>query len=385
MTNDPAIVIPCWNRPKLLHRLLKSIIHSGLPGEKRIPLIFSVDSKPPKALIKLIESFEWNFGKKEIVYHSEKKGLRENILFCGDLTNKYGTVILLEEDLIAGRSFYQFAMEAINFYKADERIAGISLYSYDYSELGLNKFIPMNDNSSAFFMKWPSSWGQVWNNKQWMGFRDWYDQNKEEDFATINIHEGINRWPPSSWKKYFCAYLAVSNRYFVYPRQSYTTNPGEQGENYSPGTFRPFQVPLSFLPTGPFSFKEFKDSKVKYDQYFELEFKNIDTEKHYICSRDIEFDLFGNKNLDKISSKYLVSIRKSNNPVCSFRLFEFPAEINIINNNYDGIFTLGLTHSFQPKISLMHKGIIINRQYKFISLGDFFRLLYFKVLKKFRK
>ena len=81
MNYDPAIIIPCWNRPKFLQRLLKSIVHSGLPGEKRIPLIFSVDLNPPKALIRLIESFEWNFGEKEIIYHRQKKGLRGNILF----------------------------------------------------------------------------------------------------------------------------------------------------------------------------------------------------------------------------------------------------------------------------------------------------------------
>ncbi|MEI6864957.1 hypothetical protein [Flavicella sp.] len=48
---------------------------------------------------------------------------------------------------------------AATFYMEESKVAGISLYSYEYEELGWYQFYPKNLGTDNFFMQWAASWG----------------------------------------------------------------------------------------------------------------------------------------------------------------------------------------------------------------------------------
>lgn len=87
---------------------------------------------------------------KKIILHPSNIGLKQNILSCGDLVDEYDAVIVLEDDLYVAKDFYNYAKQAAYYYLNNDNIAGISLFSYKYTEIGFYQFYPFQDNYDTF-------------------------------------------------------------------------------------------------------------------------------------------------------------------------------------------------------------------------------------------
>src|SRR4030043_1928352 len=127
MKYSPAIVVVAYNRPRSLERLL-----SSLRNAKKISnaeLIISIDNKEPENIIikNIADAFEWPYGDKKVIYQEKRLGLKQHVLQCGDLSQKYGSIIMLEDDLMVSPYFYDFAKKALEFYDGDDKIGGVSL------------------------------------------------------------------------------------------------------------------------------------------------------------------------------------------------------------------------------------------------------------------
>ena len=100
-----GVVIPCYNRVDSLNRLLVSLKDANYLGDD-VDLIFSIDYSGINSVQVLAESFQWEFGIKKLILHSNNLGLKQNILSCGDLVDEYDAVIILEDDLYVAKDFY---------------------------------------------------------------------------------------------------------------------------------------------------------------------------------------------------------------------------------------------------------------------------------------
>jgi hypothetical protein len=269
----PAIIIAAYNRPNSLQRILQSIHIADYPKNKDIPLIISIDggSVHNDTLKDIATAFKWDYGEKKIIMHENNLGLKQHILSCGDLSNEYESVIILEDDIVVSPGFYVYAQIVGDYYKEDETINQISLYSYGIVEYTNLPFHPIMTSDSVYFLQTGSSWGQLWTNKQWQRFRKWLFQNETTlDFDQIMMPKAVKLWPSNtSWKKWFNAFLIDTNTYCVVPYRSFSSNCGDDGIHHrSIGNM--FQVPLAY------SFMCFKlpninDSICVYDAFFEIE------------------------------------------------------------------------------------------------------------------
>ncbi|MEM8858266.1 MAG: glycosyltransferase family 2 protein, partial [Chloroflexota bacterium] len=117
----PAIVVIAYNRPEPLQRLLSSIQKARYPNGTQIPIVISIDGggEHNAAVSEIAQTFRWAYGEKEIINHSSNLGLIEHVFACGDLSQKFGSIILLEDDLFVGRSFYFYAQQGLNFFDVD--------------------------------------------------------------------------------------------------------------------------------------------------------------------------------------------------------------------------------------------------------------------------
>ena len=86
------------------------------------------------------------------------------------------------------------------------------------------------------------------------------------EFHHIPVY--IQYWSSHSWKKIFTEYLVSQEKYFVFPRVAYTTNPGEVGTNYS-SKVDYFNTALSEIG-GDISFATWERNSLKYDASFEI-------------------------------------------------------------------------------------------------------------------
>ena len=126
VTITPAIVVVAYNRENSLRRLLNSISNASF-SVNSIPMIISIDGEAPDTVIAIAKDFHWSHGDKRIINHDHRLGLKEHIFACGNLTSQYGTVIILEDDLLVSPGFYDFDKKAAEFFDKEQEIAGISL------------------------------------------------------------------------------------------------------------------------------------------------------------------------------------------------------------------------------------------------------------------
>jgi hypothetical protein len=135
----PSLVLALYNREEAALRSLESISAARYPG-RDVRLVISIDNDSNKNenIERVAREYNWKHGEKEVIYHKQKLGLREHFNFCGDLTQKYGTVIFLEDDLFVSPHYYDYALQALDFYRGDDRVAGISLFSYHRLDQGGN-------------------------------------------------------------------------------------------------------------------------------------------------------------------------------------------------------------------------------------------------------
>ncbi|HTH31890.1 MAG TPA: glycosyltransferase family A protein [Lacibacter sp.] len=368
MEADIAIVIAAYNRPASLLRLLGSVAAANYQGYGNISLYLSIDHSGSDDCKYIAEAFEWKYGTKKVLQHSQNLGLKKHILSCGDLSQQHEGVIVLEDDLFVSPGFYDYAQQAYAFYKADDQVAGIALYHNSFNEVAYCPFEPLHDGFDNYFMQVPCSWGQLWTGKQWRGFVHYMNGAKDEEMRTLPGN--VQQWPgKSSWKKYFYSYLHQSGKYFVYPRIGLSTNFGDAGQHLQQSQ-AVFQTPL-LLSTKIFQFSTLSDSLSLYDGFFEL---SGDVYKRFVGSNEaVSFDLNGTKPLHSVTTKYLISSKQCKRPQQKFAVACYPYENNILlsimrNGNSEAYFSFGETSDFSEQPQFSRLPIDVNR----IFLNDTF-------------
>ncbi|MFN8287471.1 MAG: glycosyltransferase [Chitinophagales bacterium] len=355
MGTTPAIIVIAYNRPKCLQRLLASLADSIYPGGN-VPLFICIDKSDTPGVEEIAQKFDWRFGHKEIIAQPQRLGLKAHVMACAELSQSHGPVILLEDDLLVSPHFYNYALSALAQFKTDNKISGISLYSYTVTENEFRPFYPVNDGSSTYFMQLPSSWGQLFTAEQWKDFSNWYKNERKQENETI-LPDYVKRWSQSSWKKHFVHYMIERDKFFVFPRQSYTTNFSEEGENaVHPGLY---QVPLAEQFTAS-ALAPFHKSGAVYDSSFELLPSLITSKTGLFEDYDYEVDLLGTKNLHQIEKPFLLSSKICNNPLKSFGNTLAAPHQNIIYGLPGNFFHFGKTEDFvneTPPFSAYHVSV----------------------------
>ena len=188
MQQNPAIVIIAYNRLHCLQRLVGSVLAAHYPEGGNVTLIISIDKSDHLEVQQYAESIEWPHGDKKVISHTVHLGLKKHVLHCGDLTDQYDSVIMLEDDLLVSPWFYDYALQASEFYKADRAVAGISLYNYQIAENRFFPFHPLHDGSDVYFIQVASSWGQLFHKDKWIAFRQWLRANDTDEYEII-VHQ----------------------------------------------------------------------------------------------------------------------------------------------------------------------------------------------------
>lgn len=326
----PAIYVTGYKRHLSLERLLNSLNKAIYPD--KVNLIISLDGGHTEEVARCADLFQFKGGTKTIIKHHKNLGLRKHILWCGDKTFNHEAIILLEDDLVVAPLFYIFAKQSLSFFHDKNFVAGISLYAQAYNEYANAPFCPLELEYDQYFMQVPSSWGQAWSCDQWADFRKWYENNSSPGFIKdiVNLPNTVKKWPESSWKKYFSAYLAQSNKFFVYPYRSLTSNCADAGGFHSINGLKVLQVPL------------YANSKINYTFKFSDDIEhsaNYDTFMEPICDfvfgenlipkSELHIDFYNTKPIELLKErKYAITPKSNGEKIIKIPLQFKPIEIN---------------------------------------------------------
>ena len=323
-----GIVTIGYNRADSMMRLLNRLNDCDYPcGD--VPLVISLDNCGKDDVFALAERFDWKHGEKRVIHQPERLGLRKHILKCGTYMTEFGwdAQIVLEDDVYPASAFYHFAMQAVERYEADDRIAGISLYNMPQNQTAVLPFSPIASPYDTFFMQLAQSWGQVWMKRQWQAFVDWYAAHSEPFKSCPGVPDNVCRWPESSWLKYHIRYCIEQDKLFVYPYQSLTTCFSDAG-SHTARKSNVLQVALQQRAKTRYAFPE-PEEAVIYDAWSEntglAEVLKLPAEE--LCA-----DLYGKKR-NRQKRRYILTMESLPYQVLqSFALELTPMEANVICN-----------------------------------------------------
>jgi len=328
---NPAIVIVAYNRPHALRRLLDCLARADYPALS-IPLVISIDSggSQHSQVREAAESFQWVQGEKRVIAHDKHLGIVGHFMFSGDLTAEYGSVIRLEDDYNVSPVFYAYAYQALAAHDSDARIAGISLYSLWFNGFTHHPFMPLLDDGDCFFLQLPWSQGQAYARQQWETFRSWQSAGDRPTLPDDLLHEMFSRFPADDWFPLQAKYLVETNKYYVFPRQSLSTNFGDAGTHFGRRSDF-FQTPLQYQRT-QYRLPSLDESLAVYDSFFELLPDRLNRLTNRLSGYQYTVDLNGGKSRAKFRAEYALTSRPCRSPVLSFGNAMWPLEANVIEN-----------------------------------------------------
>lgn len=322
MQGKITLVVVGYNRTDSIERILGSLSRADYDYSD-IRLIISIDHSGNEEVARAAERFEWKYGEKKVIAHPERLGLRKHIISCGDLTRTYGAVMILEDDLYVSPDYYNFAMQALEKYGEHPAIAGIALNTKRELLESVYPFFSLKKGEDVYFQQFATSWGQVWNERMWNGFRAWYDEHLSLPYHK-DVPQVVLNYPDTSWAKFYQTYIVDTGKYFVYSYDSLTTNFGDAGQHFG-GSSSSAQSVL-FYGKKVYRMPEFADG-VKYDIYGEPAglWKYLDVpEEEFTC------DMWGRKQ-EAAYRRYVLSSRVLDYQVIrSFGMQMKPMELNVM-------------------------------------------------------
>lgn len=317
---DIAIVVVGYNRIESMARLLDSLLRAKF--QHSVPLFISIDCSGDQKLYDYVREFQWPYGDKLVNIQDERLGLKNHILQCGDLTEYFKAVVILEDDIFVSEYFYPYVEQAVDYYYNDDRIACISLYRNEVQGLVMLPTLSVQDGCDAFLKQSVASWGQCWTDRMWKSFRDWYDNADRENFDDVDMPAEIKSWG-KAWSKYYISYEIQNEKYCLFPSVSHTTCFCEAGENGQFSTSIGQVTLLSGLKQ--YNFRPFDEMTI-YDVYG----NNIALYKWLnLDNSDLCINLYGYRG-NVNNSRYILSpYEMPYYKVRSFAMSLRPIELNI--------------------------------------------------------
>lgn len=322
-----GIIAIGYSRPKSIKRLLDRLNACKYPHD-RVQLVVSLDNCGKPDVFDCASAFEWQHGQKTVLLQPERLGLKKHILKCGSYIEQYGwdAAIVLEDDVYPSEAFYMYSLQAVAKYQADDRIAGIALYAMPQNQTVRLPFAPALSEYDAYFMQLAQSWGQVWMRRQWKAFSDWYAAHSEPFRECPGVPANVCRWPETSWLKYHIRWCIETDKFFVYPYQSLTTNFSDVGQHTGVPS-NTLQTHLQQRAKATYLFPDLDAAPVKYDVFHENEGLPA---LLGLCPEEICVDVFGGKGNPGEKRYWLTTRAASHQIVRSWALSLYPMDMNVI-------------------------------------------------------
>lgn len=252
------ILLFVYNRPEHTRATLKALEKNHLASESEL-FIYSDGAKLPSDQpnvdkVRKVIKENYGFKRKKIIERDRNWGLANNIIAgVSEIIEKYGRVIVFEDDLISSPYSLQYFNDALNFYANTEKVMHISGYVFPAEG---REILP-----ETFFYRVVASWGWATWKDSWRYFdadierlTNGFDKEKMYQFSIEgkeNFWKQVNEFKEGkidSWAIRW--YLSVFNQggLCLYPRESMIQNIGLDGTGRHSGINEMYYVDLATKP-----------------------------------------------------------------------------------------------------------------------------------------
>jgi len=232
MKKEKVICVFAYNRHDHLHATLTELLKNDLSAFDVI--LFqdgpkdSFDELKTKKVFDVINSFPENTFQ-QVTCNTSNQGLA-NSVFKGlnQVFADYESAIVLEDDILIKDGFIEFLTRSLDYYANDEKVAGISGFSYYDKPFNSNYFLPIG--CSWGWATWKRSWKDLKNDPGfYLSAIRALPQRNKFNFGSYNfedILESALKKNVDSWAIQFYAHFFLKNQLFLFPAISLCTNIG---------------------------------------------------------------------------------------------------------------------------------------------------------------
>lgn len=259
--NYAPVVVFAYNRPIHLQRTLEKLNENMYASESDL-FIFLDGPKLKKAddivltkeVAQVCISFKQRTRFKNVCIHraKENRGLASSVISgVTKVINRYGSVIVVEDDLETSPYFLKYMNEALEYYKSNKRIWSISGYSANLKSVNkLSKDVYFTSRGCS--LGW-GTWKNRWKTVDWkcsdynsISYKLWrkplvqlggYDMH---ELLTAHMNGDID-----SWAVRWCYQQSKNLLLTVYPKYTLVRNIGCDGSGTHSGCYDMFETSIN--------------------------------------------------------------------------------------------------------------------------------------------
>ncbi|MBO8460058.1 MAG: glycosyltransferase [Bacteroidetes bacterium] len=256
--NLAPIVLFVYNRPLHTEQTLMALQKNDFASESEL-FIFADGPKENAAVEqiekidevrKIIRKKQW-CGKVHIIESEVNKGLADSIVRgVTEIVNRYGKIIVLEDDVVVQKGFLRYMNDALNIYDEEERVMHISAYMYPHSCKKISETFFYNlPYPGGGWATWKRAWKYFCNDANDL-YKYFNENNLWEDFNTAGSDylqyqlEANIRGELKTWFVKWHASILMKNGLTLYPHRSLTHNIGFDASGVHCGQTNKFDGPL---------------------------------------------------------------------------------------------------------------------------------------------
>lgn len=256
--NIAPLVVFSYNRVDHITRTLEALNNNFLASETDL-YIFSdggkndIDNVKVNEVRKYLDDFilNNNFKNVEISKSEKNKGLANSVIYgVTHVVNKYGKVIVVEDDLVVTKDFLKYMNEGLDFYENDNKIWSITGWRPNIDGLDSDDhdiFLGYRGASWSY-----GTWANRWN-KVDFDVKD-YDEFLNNTTLQNNLNMGGRDCSPilkaqmngmiDTWDVQWCYTQSKLNMFTIYPKNSKVFNIGNDGSGTHTGNIDRYDTEL---------------------------------------------------------------------------------------------------------------------------------------------
>jgi hypothetical protein len=311
------IILFVYNRPWHTEQTLNALMHNELAFESTLYIYCdgvknNANQEQKQKLIEvrdIVRSKQW--CKEVHIIESEfNKGLADSIISgVTEVINKYGKVIVLEDDIVTAKGFLKYMNDALDVYENKKKVMHISGYMYPHSK---------NNLPDTFFYKLPypgggwATWSRAWKyfNNETKYLYDYFEKkNLWSRFNTVGgeyLQSQLKSNLDGNLKTWFVkwhAILIIKKGYTLFPKKSLTYNTGFDGSGVHCSTTDRFngEITSQIIVKKRFVRSSLKAKRIIYEFYgFKINYRHIIIKKiSRLFPKTLKVTLKGILNVEK--------------------------------------------------------------------------------------
>jgi hypothetical protein len=259
MTLAP-ITLFVYNRSAHTRQTVEALQKNTLAKDSDL-IIYSDAPKTPEVAAAVHEVREYigtinGFKSVAIIERDKNWGLANSIIDgVTSVVNKYGRIIVLEDDLVTSPYFLDFMNSALETYKDDETVMHISGYMFP---------IDNADLPETFFLRTASCWGWATWSRAWRHFeknpKKLLSEFSKQTINRFNMDGAYNFWAQveqngrgeiDTWAIFWYASVFLKGGLCLHPKISMVSNIGHDGTGFNCVKTDAFAVQLADKPITP--------------------------------------------------------------------------------------------------------------------------------------